>query len=63
MDPDIWLTQQLLLVTRERDSVLASNETLQKELEMYTAVTVPVRDKPQTTMTRVTRLPLSSINP
>jgi len=58
-----WDFQQLLLVMRERDNVLVSNETLQKELGMYTAVTVPAREKPRTAMTRVTRMPLSNINP
>ena len=48
---------------RERDNALASNETLQQELGMYTAVTVPTREKPRTAMTRVTRMPLSSISP
>ena len=48
---------------RERDNALVSNETLQQELGMYTAVTVPTREKPRTAMTRVTRMPLSSINP
>ena len=63
LDPDRRASQQLLLVMRERDNALASNETLQKELGMYTAVMVPAREKPRTTMTRVTRMPLSSINP
>lgn len=51
--------QALLTVTQERDNALAQSQTLRHELDMYTSVNVAHDAKPRTTMTRVTRVPLS----
>ncbi|TFK91332.1 hypothetical protein K466DRAFT_660114 [Polyporus arcularius HHB13444] len=48
--------QKLLLSTRDREAVLADNDELRAELDMYKSVAVPHEVKPRTTITRVTRL-------
>ncbi|KAI9060302.1 hypothetical protein FKP32DRAFT_1656684 [Trametes sanguinea] len=52
--------QKLLLSTREREAVLADNEELRHELELYKSVGVPHEIKPRTTITRVGRVPSAS---
>ncbi|KAL7281761.1 hypothetical protein ACG7TL_005080 [Trametes sanguinea] len=49
--------QKLLISTREREAVLADNEDLRHELELYKSVGVPHEIKPRTTITRVGRVP------
>ncbi len=48
--------KKLLLSTRDREAVLADNDDLRAELDMYKSVAVPHEVKPRTTITRVTRL-------
>ncbi|KAI0745992.1 hypothetical protein C8Q76DRAFT_705692 [Earliella scabrosa] len=47
---------KLLLSTRDRDAVLADNDELRAELEMYKSVAVPQDVRPRTTITRVARV-------
>ncbi|TFY82179.1 hypothetical protein EWM64_g1830 [Hericium alpestre] len=49
--------QDLLSMTRDRDAVLTHSETLQHELDTYKSVSAGA-EKPRTTVTRVTRIPL-----
>ncbi|KAI0744174.1 hypothetical protein C8Q80DRAFT_1185421 [Daedaleopsis nitida] len=48
--------QKLLLSTRDREAVLADNDELRAELEMYKSVAVPQDAKPRTAIIRITRL-------
>ncbi|THH00772.1 hypothetical protein EW026_g1833 [Hermanssonia centrifuga] len=52
--------QQLLISTRDRDTVLNENDDLRNELELYKSVAVPLNSKPRTSVTRVTRIPLTN---
>ncbi|KAK7692311.1 hypothetical protein QCA50_003936 [Cerrena zonata] len=54
--------QKLLMTNRDRDAVISENEALLHELTMYKSVTVHPDDKPRTTITRVTRIPLGTHN-
>ncbi|KZT10728.1 uncharacterized protein LAESUDRAFT_693038 [Laetiporus sulphureus 93-53] len=47
--------QELLMCTRERDSIQMQNEDLQHELLMYKSVAVPTEMKPRTMVTRIAR--------
>ncbi|KAI0374148.1 hypothetical protein BV20DRAFT_1111162 [Pilatotrama ljubarskyi] len=49
--------QKLLMSTRDREAVLADNDELRHELELYKSVAVPNEVKPRTAMTRVGRIP------
>ncbi|OBZ70612.1 hypothetical protein A0H81_09091 [Grifola frondosa] len=51
--------QKLLMSSRDRDAVLADNDDLRHELELYKSVAVPQEIKPRTMITRVTRVPLA----
>ncbi|RPD57602.1 hypothetical protein L226DRAFT_481835 [Lentinus tigrinus ALCF2SS1-7] len=55
--------QKLLLSTRDREAVMADNDDLRAELDMYKSVAVPHDIKPRTTITRVTRLPTAPSEP
>lgn len=50
------------MTNRDRDAVISENEALLHELTMYKSVTVHPDDKPRTTITRVTRIPLGTHN-
>ncbi|KAI0692009.1 hypothetical protein C8T65DRAFT_670123 [Cerioporus squamosus] len=52
--------QKLLLSTRDREAVLADNDDLRAELDMYKSVAVPHDAKPRTTITRVARVPTTT---
>ncbi|KIL00718.1 hypothetical protein PAXRUDRAFT_821407 [Paxillus rubicundulus Ve08.2h10] len=52
--------QQLLVCTRDRDTLAAANEDFRHELELYTSSMVPTDDKPRSLFTRVSRQPLTS---
>ncbi|KAI0355587.1 hypothetical protein OH77DRAFT_1479263 [Trametes cingulata] len=49
--------QKLLMSTREREAVLADNDELRHELELYKSVAIPNEVKPRTALTRVGRVP------
>ncbi|KAI0958971.1 hypothetical protein AcV7_004638 [Taiwanofungus camphoratus] len=51
--------QKLFLSTRDRDAVVADNDDLRYELELYKSVAVPPELKPRATLTRVGRVPLA----
>ncbi|KAI0329702.1 hypothetical protein GY45DRAFT_844771 [Cubamyces sp. BRFM 1775] len=51
--------QKLLISTRDCEAVIADNEELRHELELYKSVGVPHEIKPRTTITRVGRVPSS----
>ncbi|KAH9892473.1 hypothetical protein C8Q73DRAFT_666345 [Cubamyces lactineus] len=51
--------QKLLISTRDCEAVIADNEELRHELELYKSVGVPHEIKPRTTITRVGRGPAS----
>lgn len=53
--------QQIAELTLEKERAEAQGDQLQQELDMYTSVMVPVGSKPRTNLTRVTRVPLSSL--
>ncbi|EIW82822.1 hypothetical protein CONPUDRAFT_163890 [Coniophora puteana RWD-64-598 SS2] len=52
--------QKLLLLTRDSENMVAENEDLQNELDMYKSVHVPIGSKPRTGVTRVSRAPLGN---
>ncbi|CAL1706551.1 unnamed protein product [Somion occarium] len=54
--------QDLLMTTRDRDAVINENDALRHELFLYKSVAVHPDDKPKTTITRVTRIPLGMQN-
>ncbi|KAI0769742.1 hypothetical protein BD413DRAFT_556547 [Trametes elegans] len=55
--------QRLLMSTRDREAVLADNDELRHELELYKSVGVPDGAKPRTTITRVGRVPSALSDP
>lgn len=50
------------MTLRDRDAAYMNNEDLRQELDMYRSVSIPIEDKPRTTMTRVGRAPLANQN-
>lgn len=50
------------MTTRDRDAVINENDALRHELFLYKSVAVHPDDKPKTTITRVTRIPLGMQN-
>ncbi|KAG6830802.1 hypothetical protein H0H92_014651 [Tricholoma furcatifolium] len=53
--------QKLVLLQREQENVIAANDDLKVELDMYKSVMVDTDYKPRTTMTRITRAPLVNL--
>ncbi|KAI1795710.1 hypothetical protein LXA43DRAFT_970577 [Ganoderma leucocontextum] len=53
----------LLLSTRDRDAAYADNDDLRAELELYKSVAVPQDVKPRTTITRVARPAVATLEP
>jgi hypothetical protein len=56
------LAQKLLMSTRDRDVVVAGNEELRHELDMYKSVMIPMENKPRTNIIRIDRVPLADQN-
>ncbi|OAX43280.1 hypothetical protein K503DRAFT_708780 [Rhizopogon vinicolor AM-OR11-026] len=52
--------QKLLMCTRDRDTISATNEDLRHEVMMYKSIMVPEDSKPRMNLTRVTRPLLTS---
>lgn len=50
------------MLGREQENIVAVNEDLQHELDMYKSVMVPADQKPRTNLTRVGRPPLVNLN-
>jgi hypothetical protein len=48
--------------TRDRDVVVAGNEELRHELDMYKSVLIPMENKPRTNIIRIDRVPLADQN-
>ncbi|KAI6121700.1 hypothetical protein F5141DRAFT_1091731 [Pisolithus sp. B1] len=54
--------QKLVMCTRERDAIAASNDDLCHELGLYKSSLVPAEIKPRSQFTRVARAPLTTHN-
>ncbi|KAF8554176.1 hypothetical protein OG21DRAFT_1121424 [Imleria badia] len=52
--------QRLLVCTRERDTLVASNDDLRHEIELYKSSVVPLESKPRSLFIRVSRPPLTN---
>ena len=52
--------QKLLVCTRERDALTASNDDLHHEIELYKSSVVPIESKPRSVFIRVSRPPLTN---
>ncbi|KAH0827838.1 hypothetical protein J3R83DRAFT_3464 [Lanmaoa asiatica] len=52
--------QKLLVCTRERDTLAASNDDLHHEIELYKSSVVPMDSKPRSLFIRVSRPPLTN---
>ncbi|KAG9316592.1 hypothetical protein JVU11DRAFT_2646 [Chiua virens] len=52
--------QTLLVCTRERDALVASNDGLRHEIELYRSSMVPMETKPRSQFIRVSRPPLTN---
>lgn len=54
------MVQKLLVCTRERDTLIASNNDLCREIELYKSSVVPIESKPRSQFIRVSRPPLTN---
>ena len=54
--------KELLLSTRAREAITATNTDLCNELAMYRSVMVPSENKPRTNITRIERVPMGNQN-
>ncbi|KAJ7594855.1 hypothetical protein C8J56DRAFT_927788 [Mycena floridula] len=54
--------QKLIHSVRSHENAVVQNDDLQRELEMYKSVMVPMENKPRTHITRVKRQPLVNVN-
>jgi len=52
--------QKLLVCTRERDTLAASNDDLHHEIELYKSSVMPIESKPRSVFIRVSRPPLTN---
>ncbi|KAF9562793.1 hypothetical protein CPC08DRAFT_749306 [Agrocybe pediades] len=51
----------IALLSREQDDLLTQKEDLQREVDMYKSVQVPVHHRPRTHVTRIARPPLGNL--
>lgn len=54
-------SQKIAMLSREQENVVAQNDDLQNELDMYKSIQVPLEKKTRTNITRVGRPPLVNL--